>query len=149
MTDEKKAIFDVWGTYRSFEKDVMIINYFLECNKNTEDKHALVRQKTIVNHFKNRMATVTVRSHLYKLLKKGIIEEDKNYRGTYFMAFYDEQKDDFYEVTEVDWQFLANELLGEAFYTRIKDDWTKKYEYEFGRRIKAELRAEMGRDKDD
>lgn len=74
--EDIKDTFNKWGTYQSLQKDVAIIRFFTS-RPNTD-----VRQKTIIEIFKERMDKTTVRKHLYGLVKKGILQETK-FKGTY------------------------------------------------------------------
>lgn len=72
-----KEIFNKWGTYQSLQKDVAIVQYFME---RVDQK---IRQKTVVEHFKYMMTPKTCREHLYRLCKKSILKEDEDFAGTY------------------------------------------------------------------
>jgi len=79
-TELFKEIFNKWGTYQSLEKDAMIVDYFLK-QLNKSDK--FIRQKTLVNHFKDDMSPKTCRVHIYRLLDKMILFEHPDFRGAY------------------------------------------------------------------
>jgi len=74
--EDIKTIFNRWGTYQSLQKDVALIRFFMS-RPNTD-----VRQKKVIECFRNSMDKTTVRKHLYGLVKKGILQEP-DFKGTY------------------------------------------------------------------
>lgn len=112
-----KQIFNTWGSYTSLKKDVALMEYFL---KNPEK---IIRQKTIIDHFKNEMAAETCRKHLYKLVEKELIEESKEFRGSYFCRHSDEE-DSLYYFCDV----LIERIIGPRIYEMAKRRWKKLYE---------------------
>lgn len=116
MNDEIKDIFNKYGTYQSLQKDVAIIRYFVE---RPEIK---VRQKTVIKHFENKMSPKTVREHLYKLVNKGILIEDPEYKGTYIFSFSN------FKGFAVDMDKLFKAIFGEDLYKIAGQIWEKKHQ---------------------
>lgn len=112
--EDIKKIFNRWGTYLSLTKDVAIINYFMD-NPNTE-----IRQKTIINHFKDEMSAETVRVHLYKLVEKGLLHET-NFKGQYIL--YPENSSEICVACDK----LIKVVLGEKVYNLAVENWKKRY----------------------
>ena len=113
MNEEIKSIFNRWDTFQSFEKDVMIINYLADGKEH--------RQKEIVDtisppgSYSPPMAPPTVKKHLYKLVKKGIIKESRKFRGTYYM----DDPPSFSKIVKA--------LLGEPVYEALLNEWVKGF----------------------
>ena len=74
--EDIKTIFNRWGTYQSLQKDVALIRFFMD-RSDTD-----VRQKKVIECFRNSMDKTTVRKHLYGLVKKKILQEP-DFKGTY------------------------------------------------------------------
>ena len=74
--EDIKTIFNKWGTYQSLQKDVALIRFFMD-RSDTD-----VRQKKVIEWFRNSMDKTTVRKHLYGLVKKKILQEP-DFKGTY------------------------------------------------------------------
>lgn len=103
-------------TLKSVRKDVAIIKYFV--NQREKDINQL-RQRSVIDHFKDTMSKGCVISHLHKLLSDGILVNDSMFPGTYTLnasAYIDYGE-----------QLIESclRLLGED----IKDLITSKYSY--------------------
>ena len=90
----------------------MIINYLADGKEH--------RQKEIIDELccgygENTMAPVTVKKHLYKLIKKGIIKESRKFRGTYYM----DDPPSFSKIVKA--------LLGEPVYEALLNEWVKGF----------------------
>ena len=108
--DDIKEIFNKWGTYQSLQKDIAIIKFFME----KPDQE--IRQKTIIDRFRY-MDKTTVRLHLYKLVKKGILEEP-HFKGSY-------QLNSLQGIaTDVD--RIARLILGENLYEMAVDQYQQE-----------------------
>ena len=116
MNEVIKDSFNKYGGYHSLEKDVAIVRYFM---KRPEIK---VRQKTVIKYFENKMSPKTVRAHLYKLVKKEILFEDPEYKGTYIFYF------DGFQDFSVDMDKLFKAIFGEDLYEIAVQIWMKKYQ---------------------
>ncbi len=112
--EDIKTIFNRWGTYQSLQKDVSIISFFMS-RPNTD-----VRQKTIIEIFKERMDKTTVRKHLYGLVEKGILQE-LEFKGTYR---YNPYKCDMSR----DMDRLAQLILGNELFKLAVEHHNKKLE---------------------
>jgi len=117
MNDEIRDIFNKWGTYQSLQKDVALVRYFMG-RPDTK-----VRQKTVIKHFKNVMSPKTVREHLYKLVKKEILYEDLEYKGTYIFSFSN------FKGFAVDMEKLFKAIFGEDLYKIAFQIWKKKHQH--------------------
>lgn len=109
-----KEIFNKWGTFQSLQKDAQLVKYFL-ARPETD-----VRQKTIIEHFKGEMSAKTVREHLKKLVKKGILDENPLYRGTYVFVPSN------YRRMGVDMDKLVRAIVGEDIYELARAIWLEK-----------------------
>ena len=112
--EDIKTIFNRWGTYQSLQKDVALVRFFMS-RPNTD-----VRQKTIIEIFKERMDKTTVRKHLYGLVEKGILQEPE-FKGTYRFNFY---KCDMSH----DMDRLAQSILGYELFEMAMEHHNKKLE---------------------
>ncbi len=117
MNEVIKDSSNKYGGYHSLEKDVAIVRYFMV---RPEIK---VRQKTVIKHFENKMSPKTVREHLYKLVKKGILIEDPEYKGTYIFSFSG------YIGFAVDMDKLFKAIFGEDLYKIAVQIWEKKHQH--------------------
>ena len=117
MNDDIKDIFNKWGTYQSLQKDVALVRYFM---KRPGEK---IRQKTVIKHFENEMVPKTVRAHLYKLVKKGILIEDPEYKGTYIFS------DSGFKDFAVDMDKLFKAIFGEDLYDIAVQIWKEKHQH--------------------
>lgn len=104
--EDVKYIFHKWGTYQKFQLDLKLIEYL----KEREDQ--VVRQKELIVFFDEVMKPVTVRHHLSKLKKLGIIRE-VDYAGSYTLS------SNGYEDVVRDAQKLVKALLGEELFNLI------------------------------
>ena len=100
----KKYIIDRWSSYESLSKDIAIIKFFLK-HPNTK-----IRQKVLIEYFRDKMAPQTVRKHLYQLVKKRILEADFKFRGTYMFS------QTGYENMAYDMDRLLRKIIGEDLY---------------------------------
>lgn len=115
MDEELITIFNKWGTYRSLQKDAEIVKYFI---KRPEQD---IRQKTIIEKFKGKMAPITVRKHLYNLVEKGILEENPQYPGTYAFVPYH------YRRMGIDMDRLVKTIVGQDIYDIAVTIWKEKH----------------------
>jgi len=112
--EDIKTIFNKWGTYQSLKKDVSIISFFMS-RPDTD-----VRQKTIIEIFKERMDKTTVRKHLYGLVGKGILRES-DFKGTYRYNSYN------CDMSR-DMDQLAQLILGNELFKLAMEHHNKKLE---------------------
>ena len=112
--EDIKTIFNKWGTYLSLQKDVALVRFFMD-RPDTD-----VRQKKVIETFKNVMDKTTVRKHLYGLVEKGILQEP-DFKGTYrFNSFsFDMSRD---------MDRLAQLILGYELFKMAMENHNKKLE---------------------
>ena len=102
--DKIEYVFSRYGTFKSLQKDAEIMRFFFE---RPMEK---IRQKTVIERFKDVMTPKTVREHLYRLVEKGLLEEVPDFKGTYMffpMGF---------REFAVDMDRLVRELVGRDIY---------------------------------
>lgn len=112
-TDVFKYIFNTYGPLQSIRKDAELITYFRSMPNQD------IRQKTIINDFP-RWSKETVRKHLRSLIKRGILEESKEFRGTY--RFPPRGRPEYFS----DMDNLVEALVGREIYDMAKISWGKK-----------------------
>jgi FtsZ-binding cell division protein ZapB len=112
--EDIKTIFNRWGTYQSLQKDVALIRFFMD-RSDTD-----VRQKKVIEWFRNSMDKTTVRKHLYGLVKKKILQEP-DFKGTYRFnsSIFDMSRD---------MDRLAQLILGYELFEMAVDQHNKKLE---------------------
>ena len=115
MINDIEDFFNRWGTYKKLKKDIEIVKFFLD---QPEEE---VRQKTIIDFFKNKMAPITIRKHLYGLVQKGILEESSLFPGTY--TFYLRN----YRKMGVDMDWLVRKIIGDDLYEIATSIWKEKH----------------------
>lgn len=108
-----KQVFNTYGPLLSIKKDVKLINFF----RSEPDKD--IRQRTVIDNFPN-WASETVRKHLRKLVKLGVLEESKKFRGTY--RFPPRGRRKYFS----DMDALVEVLVGYELYSMAKLSWGKK-----------------------
>ncbi|MCK5260866.1 MAG: hypothetical protein KAJ44_01655 [Thermoplasmatales archaeon] len=116
--EDIKDIFNRWGTYQSLQKDIAIIKLFME-KPNQE-----IRQKTIIERFMY-MDKTTVRLHLYKLVRKGILKEPQ-FKGSYQLNT--DNDDDSLQGIATDVDRIARLILGEKLYEMAVSQHQQKNE---------------------
>ncbi len=112
--EDIKTIFNRWGTYQSLMKDVGIVRFFMD-RSDTD-----VRQKKVIEWFRNSMSKVTVRKHLYSLVKKKILRET-DFKGTYRF-----NNSSFAMSRDMD--TLAQSILGYGLFELAMEHHNKKLE---------------------
>ena len=112
--EDIKDIFNKWGTYQSLQKDVAIVKYFMERPRES------IRQKTVIEYFKNYMDKTTVREHLYKLVRKDILSEPE-FKGTYSFNY-----PRYHSDMAIDMDRVAEIILGEDLYKMAVDQYKQK-----------------------
>ena len=116
--EDIREIFNKWGTYQSLQKDIAIVKLFME----KPDQE--IRQKTIIDRFR-RMDKTTVRLHLYKLVRKGILKEPQ-FKGSYQLNTNDDT--DGLQGIAPDVDRIAGLILGENLYEMAVDQHRQKTE---------------------
>lgn len=111
QNDTFKKLSEKYGTYHSLVKDTQLLFYFLSL----KDKQP-IRQKVILEHFKDKMKLITVRKHLYGLRDKGILVESE-FKGSYSINIPNARS-----MLE-DLDSLLPALLGNEVYILIKSLW--------------------------
>ena len=115
MDDNFESLFSKIGSYRSLQKDVMLLTFFMQ------NPRRIIRQKEIIEYFNGKISAKTVRAHLYNLVHRGIIHEDSRFKGSYM--FYPEM----FENLGVDIDNLICLIVGEDLYNIARKIWIKKY----------------------
>ena len=112
--EDIKTIFNKWGTYQSLQKDVALIRFFMS-RPDTD-----VRQKTVIEWFRNSMDKTTARKHLYGLVEKEILQEP-DFKGTYrFNSSYHDMSRDMDRLAEL--------ILGDGLFELAVQHRNKKLE---------------------
>jgi hypothetical protein len=114
MNDTFESLFSKIGSYRSLQKDVQLLTFFMM------HPHETIRQKQIIKYFEGKISAKTVRAHLYNLVHKGVIQEDSRFKGSYM--FYPEM----FEGLGVDIDRLICLIVGEDLYNLARKIWVKK-----------------------
>jgi len=106
--EDIKEIFNKWGTYQSLQKDIAIVQFFMD---RPDEK---IRQLTVIKAFKHVMDHTTCRLHLYGLVKKGVLVEPE-FKGTYVFHPHG------FDEMAVDMDRIANLILGKNLYEMAVD----------------------------
>ena len=114
MNDTFESLFSKIGSYRSLQKDVMLLTFFMQNPRRT------IRQQEIIEYFNGKISAKTVRAQLYSLVHKGVISEDSRFKGSYM--FYPEM----FEGLGVDIDRLICLIVGEDLYNLARKIWVKK-----------------------
>jgi hypothetical protein len=115
MDDTFESLFSKIGSYRSLQKDVQLLAFFMRNPRKT------IRQKEIIEYFDGKISAKTVRAHLYNLVHKKVICEDSRFKGSY--VFYPEM----FEGLGVDVDKLICLIVGEDLYNIARKIWIKKH----------------------
>jgi len=114
-----REIFNKWGTYQSLQKDLAIIRFFMN-NPDTK-----IRQKKVIECFRNEMSPKTCREHLYRLCKRGILHEDEEFKGTY--TFSSKPIPGEYQVLIQNMKDLIKAIVGHRIYELAISELKDKY----------------------